>query len=104
MALLPRLFLDATVAIGRQNTSSVSWSASGFLVAWPVTDPQPGHWVFLVTNRHVLKDLLVAVVRLNFDDQTSLDFDVPLETKSGPCVTFHPNNEMGFSYSAILWD
>jgi hypothetical protein len=72
MALLPRLFLDATVAIGRQDpdTSEVSWSASGFLVAWPLSEPEQGVWVFLVTNRHVLGDLSVAVVRLNLDDHT----------------------------------
>lgn len=96
MGFLPRQFLDATVAIGRQdpNTPRVSWNATGFLVAWPLSEPEQGHWVFLVTNRHVLSDLKVAVVRLNLDDQVSLDFEVPLETEDGPSVIFHPNSEV----------
>ena len=93
MALLPRHYLDATVAIGRQDptTSRVSWNATGFLVVRPVTEPEPGFWLFLVTNRHVLCDLNVAVVRLNLDDHTSLDFEVPLEAHGSTSVVFHPD-------------
>lgn len=70
MALLPPGFLDCVVAIGSDaegSSDGPKWIGTGFLVGRPVTkeDETVGYNVFLVTNKHVLKNMTSFSVGFN---------------------------------------
>jgi hypothetical protein len=66
MGLLP-VALDSIVAIGYcYERKTPTWGATGFLVCWPVEQEGVtlGHYIFLVTNKHVLEGENSIVARL----------------------------------------
>jgi len=70
MALLPPGFLDCVVAIGSDDggpSGSPRWIGTGFLVGRPDTTESGSvrYRVFLVTNKHVLKDRTSFAVGFN---------------------------------------
>lgn len=72
MALIPRFFLDCVVAIGvPSRKKKTRWVASGFLYGNFIKKGrkdkkgQSLYYVYLVTNRHVLKGLKQVLLRFN---------------------------------------
>lgn len=95
MALLPPFMLDAVVAIGSPSADGPKWNATGFLYADLIErlpDDMGNYVVFLVTNRHVLADESVVVLRFNPDDinTPARHFDMPL-VDSGGKATWMPH-------------
>lgn len=69
MALIPRFFLDCVVAIGMPSgKEQVNWIASGFLYGDFFQKGEEGkniYHVYLITNRHVFKELKQVLLRFN---------------------------------------
>ena len=69
MALIPRFCLDCVVAIGvPSGKEQTRWIASGFLYGDFFKKDEKGenlYQVFLVTNRHVFKELKQVLLRFN---------------------------------------
>lgn len=82
MALIPPFFLDTVVAIGTYSNDKKNWIGTGFLVGYlvsPINAPEKIYKTFLVTNKHVLNDLSLIILRFNpQNDQPATDFPVPL--------------------------
>ena len=98
MALLPPHLLDMVVAIGKPtNGESINYVATGFLYGEEIPETRVGdlanHWLFLVTNRHVVEDSPNLVARLNYSvGQGSRLYDLRLNEAGGPTPwSFHPN-------------
>ena len=96
MALLPRDFLDCIIPIGVE-TDRQSWIATGFLVGRPTEEDPKKFSVFLVTNKHVIQDVL----------DCGLDsFVIGLNPKEGPpritaypCSLYQDQEEQWTSHS-----
>lgn len=83
LALIPPFFLDCVVAIGIMSTVTLSDGtkkqefkglASGFLYGHfleRVSEKESNYQVFLVTNRHVLKDIGSNEVYVRFNPETA---------------------------------
>ena len=60
MSLIPRYFLDTVAAVGAASAAGnedIRYFATAFLFGYPVSPPTKpvSYWVFVVTNRHVVK-------------------------------------------------
>lgn len=69
MSLIPPSFFEKVIALGVPGSDgSVQYTATGFLYGYPIEKEEKGrqeYWVFLVTNRHVIKDATKLWVRFN---------------------------------------
>lgn len=101
MALIPRSFLDTTVALGASNEDGiVQYTATGFLYGHSVQPTGEGEaprvFVFLVTNRHVADRGTELYVRFNVLADGAQD--VRRLPPEGDAVTMpwitHPNPEI----------
>jgi S1-C subfamily serine protease len=101
VALLPPFFLDAVVAVGFRSKGKPDWAATAFLYGIPFGDRQ--YRVFLVTNRHVLDDEPVAVLRFNRGaDKTAKSFDLPLVDHNGQRTWYaHSDPDVDLAVSRI---
>jgi S1-C subfamily serine protease len=93
MALIPSFFADTVVAIGAEGTDGqLRWAASGFLYGRYIADAADQkklYRVYLVTNRHVVKDL--PQIRVRFNPQTSEParlYDLSLTDEDGSALWF----------------
>jgi Trypsin-like peptidase domain len=80
MSLL-QVALDSIVAIGYCEKNTVTWGASGFLVGWPVEKDRVtiGHYMFLVTNKHVLERENRIAIRIKSEgDQEPKNYYFPI--------------------------
>ena len=100
MAGIEKRFLNSVVALGisTQNPTNPTdknykhWVGTGFLVGFHRDQEE----VYLITNKHVVQDRDVLVIRFNSLDGTPAK-DYPLIIKNEKGVTqfsFHPNNEI----------
>lgn len=98
MALIPSFFLDCVVAIGvRAKDNSKLWIGTGFLLGRPHKQGGKNQYhVFLVTNKHVLRDKDVAIVRFNpQNDEPARDYEIPLKNANGETTwTPHSNDDV----------
>lgn len=98
MALLPPGFLDCIVPIGVvEAEQTVRWTATGFLVGRPAEENPEQSFVFLVTNKHVIKDVL---------DSGLKSLIIGLNPKEGPprmktyhCPLFQGKKKLWTSHS-----
>ena len=62
------------------------------------------HWIFLVTNRHVVEDSANLVARLNYlEGQSSRLYDLRLEMTGGPTPWFfHPDPNCDVAVASIM--
>lgn len=70
MALIPPFFMQSVFAIGVPHDAKVKWIGTGFLYGHLVSPPQTKeqdqrYFYALVTNKHVLEDEPLIVIRLN---------------------------------------
>lgn len=78
MAIIPKFFNDAVVAIGIRQDFVINWIATGFVVARE--NENGGYNTFLVSNKHVFKGKKSIVVRFNLKDEiTARDYDILLQ-------------------------
>lgn len=97
MALIPPFFLDCVVAIGTINDiGDKVWIGTGFLVGKYVKTAENGtkdYQPFIVTNKHVLTNLIKIVFRLNpQNDNPAKDFIIDAKDEKGNLIwTGHPN-------------
>jgi len=95
-ALIPPFFFDCVVAIGSRNPdSTINWGGTGFLIGKFVKvmeNDQKRYTIYLVTNKHVLKDKKSMVVRFNpRSNEPARDFNAPVVNKDGNIIwTGHP--------------
>ncbi len=91
MALLPSFFLDCVVSIGVPNKTEISWVGTGTLVGKPIdsqdeSDEKKYH-IFLVTNKHVLKNKKDIILRFNHSHEHSAkDFPIDLQPDGKPLI------------------
>ncbi|MDB5038960.1 MAG: uncharacterized protein JWQ35_2488 [Bacteriovoracaceae bacterium] len=97
MALIPEHYLKAIVAIGSPQQSQVSWQATGFLFGHllPSAENQEPHYkVFLVTNRHVLLNQSLVVLRFDNYGTGTTQFPVPLVQNNKPVWIAHSDPDV----------
>lgn len=101
MALIPAFFMDCVAAIGVEDkeTEQVNWIASGFFYGHyikEIADDEALYHVYLVTNKHVFRDLTEVRIRFNSStDKVSFDANVELINKEGKQLWFgHPSKEI----------
>lgn len=92
-AQIPPFYLDSTVVIGVPNDKGqTSWVASGFILGALVDKASKvkQYKTYLVTNRHVIKDLKVMVIRFNSEDQKgSMDYIINVSDVKGSLWAGH---------------
>jgi hypothetical protein len=97
MALIPPFFLDTVVAIGVGDDPNIRrWIGTGFIFgffnkALPDTNQKYYH-LWLITNKHVLKDLNDVYIKFNSaQEPQSKDYKVHLKARNGRVLwTGHP--------------
>ena len=97
MALLPPSHLDAVVALGIPDSNgSIQYTATGFLYGHPVGESGEEYRIFLITNRHVVKD--VDMLKARFNRPMGADpkiYDIPLRGNNGSIQwTEHPSSDV----------
>jgi S1-C subfamily serine protease len=107
MALIPPFFFDCVVAIGKQNPDgSKLWIGTGFLFGKFIQqrpDNQKEYKVYLVTNKHVLKNQTDIILRFNpQDDKPATDYPFKLIDKDSKNLwTGHPKDSIDVAVLAI---
>jgi S1-C subfamily serine protease len=97
MALIPRQFFNAIVALGIAGTSGVTnYAATGFLYGQPVdggANQEKVSRVFLITNRHVFEQQEKATLRFNMlADEPAKEYTLSLRDQFGrPAWFAHPD-------------
>lgn len=97
MASIPPFYLDCVVAIGTYNDKKEKvWVGTGFLVGdfqKKVDDKTSNYTPYLVTNKHVLRNLDKILVKFNPKGTTQTrDFELNAFDSNRNCVwTGHPN-------------
>ena len=88
MAIIPKIYNDAVVAIGCRESGELKWLATGFVVARK--NENGGYNTFVVTNRHVLDDDCKELIfRFNIHGK--------IKAKDYPIITKKDNDEKLFS-------
>jgi hypothetical protein len=89
MALLPPIYLDAVVAIGfGDDPKNRSWIGTGFifgqLIEMKENTDQKGYHLWLITNKHIFKDLHEVFIKFNSIQGTpSKDYKINLLARNG---------------------
>jgi S1-C subfamily serine protease len=110
MALLHPKALDTVVAIGKpQPNNKKRWIGTGFLYGLlneSSEDGKKSYRVFLVTNKHVLRNLTSIFLKFNpQNDQASIDFPIKIKKDDGTNAWFgHPDAKVDVAVLAINLD
>ena len=99
MALIPPSYIDCVVAIGVEKDDQKKWIGTGFLFGniHEITDDNNNKYLtYLVTNKHVLKDLENIIIRFNPQtNQSSKDYSIKLKNTDETFIwTGHPNKDI----------
>lgn len=99
MALVPPFYIDCVVAIGTIVQGQQRWIGTGFLfgdLVEKTEDDTNRYTVYLVTNKHVLNNLDLILVRFNpQNDQSAKDYPAPLKNTDGNTLwTGHPDPDI----------
>lgn len=94
MAIIPSFFMDAVVALGidiGENTKH--WVGTGFLVGRKERDNSGRCTVYIITNKHVVKNQKLLYVRFNNSGSIGVkDLQMPLENLNLYNYSEHPNS------------
>ena len=94
MAIIPKFYVNAVVAIGVGDVSNVTWCGTGFL-AYRIVNKDGDMHPLLITNKHVFEDEKQVVIRLRKKD--SEDFhtiNVSLFENGRQLYYVHPINDI----------
>jgi len=99
MALITPMYIDCVVAIGTIINEQQTWIGTGFLYGDLFEETEDGknkYEVYLVTNKHVLNNLDLILVRFNPQTQQSAkDYAIPLKDIDGKLLwTGHSDTEI----------
>lgn len=106
MALIPPFFIDCVVAIGTIVNDQTHWMGTGFLFGelFEETEDKTNIYsVYLVTNKHVIQNLDLILVRFNpQSDQSAKDYPIILKDKDGNLQwTGHPDPDVDVAVIAV---
>jgi|WetSurMetagenome_2_1015567.scaffolds.fasta_scaffold164151_2 S1-C subfamily serine protease len=106
MSLIPPFFFDCVVAIGALNEKKEKhWIGTGFLFAKYLkgTGSKKEYAFFLVTNKHVLKDVSLILVKFNPQgNDSSKDFPINLHKENNQTTWIgHPDPETDVAVISI---
>lgn len=92
MAIIPAFFMDAVVALGIDVPGGKKhWVGTGFLVGRKEVDQPERSTVYIVTNKHVVRNQNLLYVRFNNSDSVGVkDLPMPLEANGDLRYTAHP--------------
>jgi len=104
MAIIPSFFMDAVVALGidiGENTKH--WVGTGFLVGRKERDNSGRCTVYIITNKHVVKNQKLLYVRFNNSGSIGVkDLQMPLENLNLYNYSEHPNSPVDIVAIQIL--
>ena len=103
MAIIPEFFKDAVVAFGTDNPKGERiWVGTGFLVGMKRKEDPNRSNVFIITNKHVVKNMNSLFVRFNYAESVGTeDLLMSLKDEKGnKTYTEHPVEEV--DVAAIL--
>ncbi len=116
MAIVPKFFFDAVVAIGVINMADIKWIGTGFLVGRKETTSDL-YTIFLITNYHLVENKHDITVRFNQKNTNNCkDYKIELAGVNGVNYSKHPvadlvaiqisprfleNNDSEFSWFAL---
>ncbi len=85
MAIIPSFFMDAVVALGvKLSNKKMHWVGTGFLVGRREKSNSDRSTVYIITNKHVVKNQGNLCVRFNNNDAIGVkDFPIQLVNKDG---------------------
>ena len=89
MAIIPRFILDSVVALGEQIADNIFWIGTGFLVGRKEKDDDTRSTVYLITNKHVVKDKSHLQVRFNSNNNSVKDYTISLQNDTGKLYSEH---------------
>lgn len=107
MALIPPFYLDCVVAIGTLNDEKEKvWIGTGFLFGKflnIIDKDNTNYGMYLVTNKHVIKDLETIVIRFNPQNgQSSKDYIEKTVDSYGKFTWCgHPNENIDVAVTAM---
>lgn len=94
MAIIPKFFFDAVVAIGIETEDDIKWIGTGFLVGRQATSPNR-YTIFLITNHHIIENKQEILVRFNqVDTNICKDYPITLVDQKGNNYSKHPNADV----------
>ncbi len=113
MSIIPHFFMEATVALGRNTTSTPQWCATGFVVGRyeGVLDGIDRFSTYLITNKHVVENEEKMVMQVNlvngvkeylinlFDEHGSPQYSIH---QSADVIACHININQALSEGAQL--
>lgn len=67
MAIIPKIFFDAVVAIGINIDENPKWIGTGFLVGRKDENSE-AYTIYLITNHHIIEDKTEIIIRFNRKD------------------------------------
>lgn len=116
MAIIPKIFFDAVVAIGFINRTDIKWIGTGFLVGRKEVASDL-YTIFLITNYHLVENKHEIIVRFNQKNANSCkDYRIELNGINGVNYSKHSvadlvaiqiaprsleNNDSEFSWFAL---
>lgn len=106
MALIPPFYIDCVVAIGTIVNGQTHWVGTGFLFGdlfEETEDKSNIYSVYLVTNKHVINNLDLILIRFNpQNDQPAKDYPIVLKNNDGELQwTGHPNSEVDVAVISV---
>ena len=84
MSIIPKFFMDSTVVLGRNGTTSPVWFGTGFIVGRyeGMLDGEEKYTTYLITNEHVVRDERKLVMQVNATSGVKT-YDVDLVDSAG---------------------
>ena len=97
MAIIPPFFMDAVVALGVEKSDGTKhWIGTGFLVGRKEADNPSKFTIYVITNKHVVKNQRMLYVRFSNDSTVGVtDLPMKLLDKDGTVhFSAHPSLEV----------
>lgn len=90
MALVPKIYIDSVVSIGHKVNGSINWIGTGFIVG--KAKDEKNAWIYLVTNKHVIKGKDSIWIKVHNDEQNKdVEIEAPLINNGDVVYSEHPN-------------
>lgn len=93
MAIIPSFFMDAVIALGVDTgAGNKHWVGTGFLAGRKEKNNPNLSTVYIITNKHVIRNQSLLYVRFNNSGNVGVqDLPMPLENLTGHNYSTHPN-------------
>lgn len=94
MAIIPKFFFDAVVAIGIEVDKDIKWIGTGFLVGRKEPE-EDAYTIFLITNHHIIEEKENIIVRFNKKGTLEYtDYNIKLEEQGRQKYSKHENADV----------